>query len=93
MVRLVQGQCGLAMELRLVRGSAGRATFCSIGRSRVHFCGMSRPRDFPLMEIRSMSCGRIECTKHILGFLVLTSIVVLMFQSGKVADVSPDSDL
>ena len=58
-----------------------------------HFCGMFRPRDFQLMEIRGMSCGRIECTKHILGFLVLTSIVVLIYQSAKATDVSPDSDL
>ena len=77
----------------LVRGSAGCGTFCSIARSRVHVCGMSRPREFQLMEIRSMSCGQMECTAYILGVLVLTLIVVPIYQSGKVTYVSPDNDL
>ena len=45
------------------------------------------------MEIRGMSYGRIERTKHIEGFLVLTSIVGPIYQLGKVTDVSPESDL
>ena len=40
-----------------------------------------------------MSCGGIQCTKHILHFLVLTSIVVPIYQSGKVIYENLDSDL
>ena len=58
-----------------------------------HFCGMFRPRELQLMEIRGMSCGRIECTTHILGFLVLTSLVVPIYQSGKVTYISPNRDV
>ena len=45
------------------------------------------------MEIRGLSCERIKSTTHIWGFLVLTSIVLPIYQSGTVTYVSPDNDL
>ena len=51
------------------------------------------PERLPSMEIRGLSCERIKSTTHIWGFLVLTSIVLPIYQSGKVTYVSPNRDL
>ena len=45
------------------------------------------------MEIRGLSCERIKSTTHIWGFLIMTSIVLPIYQSGTVTYVSPDKDL
>ena len=51
------------------------------------------PERLPSMEIRGLSSERIKSTTHIWGCLVLTSIVLPIYQSGTVTYVSPDNDL